>query len=80
MDADRIYVMDGGRIALTGTPREVFAQAEQLAAIGLTVPMAVAVAGLLRQEGFAVEGTPLTQEELVEAICRAADKITGDIK
>ena len=80
VDADRIYVMDGGRIALTGTPREVFAQAEQLAAIGLTVPMAVAVAGLLRQEGFAVEGTPLTQEELVEAICRAAYKITGDIK
>ena len=80
VDADRIYVMDGGRIALTGTPREVFAQAEQLAAIGLTVPMAVAVAGLLRQEGLAVEGTPLTQEELVEAICRAADKITGDIK
>ncbi len=80
VDADRIYVMDGGRIALTGTPREVFAQAEQLAAIGLTVPMTVAVAGLLRQEGLAVEGTPLTQEELVEAICRAADKITGDIK
>ncbi len=71
--ADRILVMDRGKIAMIGTPREIFAQSERLYAMGLSVPFATEVAGLLRARGIPIEGAPITQKELVDAVLKAAN-------
>ena len=68
--ADKIFVMDSGKIVLQGTPREVFSQVEFLDSIRLEVPFATALAHRLRKEGYAIREDILTNEELVEAICR----------
>lgn len=52
--ADRLVVFDGGRIAMDGTPAEVFARAEELKDIGLTVPAATEIALALRQRGVSI--------------------------
>ncbi len=49
--ATRLLVFDKGRIAMDGTPAEVFARAEELKAMGLTVPAATEIALALRQRG-----------------------------
>lgn len=67
---DRVIVMDGGRILMEGTPREVFARSEELRAVGLDVPEAVRMAGMLREGGMTLDGAPVTLEELADAICR----------
>ncbi|MCL7453496.1 MAG: energy-coupling factor transporter ATPase [Anaerolineae bacterium] len=64
----RVYVLDDGRVALSGPVREVFAQEVALRRHGLGVPQIGEVAHRLRQRGIAVEGEPLTVAEGVEAI------------
>ncbi len=68
--ADRIAVLDGGRIALTGPPREVFAQGDYLTRLGLDVPEAVRLGNLLRGRGWGVRPDLLTPDEAVEEILR----------
>ena len=68
--ADRIAVLDGGRIALTGLPREVFAQGDYLTRLGLDVPEAVRLGNLLRGRGWVVRPDLLTPDEAVEEILR----------
>ena len=53
-DADRVIVMDDGRIALDGTPKEVFTQVEALRSMGLTVPDTVDLLDRLRKDGLDV--------------------------
>lgn len=67
---DRVIVMNDGSILMQGTPREVFARSEELRAAGLDVPEAVRMADALRAGGMALEGEPITLEELADAICR----------
>jgi energy-coupling factor transport system ATP-binding protein len=52
--ATRIAVMNSGRLAMVGTPGEVFAEGEALAAMGLDVPAAVKLKGMLRAKGMPV--------------------------
>ena len=68
--ADRLVVMDKGKIACTGAPREVFADVEQVRALGLEVPEMTYLASELRREGVDVPENVLTVEELTEAVCR----------
>ncbi|HBG77196.1 MAG TPA: energy-coupling factor transporter ATPase [Clostridiales bacterium] len=68
--ADRVIVMDNGRIVLDGTPREIFRQVETLKNIGLDVPQVVELCHELRREGFDIEGDPMSLEEMVDALCR----------
>lgn len=63
--ADRVIVLEKGRIALQGTPREVFSQVESMKALGLDVPQATEMAWALRKEGIPVRADALTVEELV---------------
>jgi energy-coupling factor transport system ATP-binding protein len=71
---DRVYVLDEGRVVLSGPVREVFAQPEALRRHGLAAPLVTEVAHELRRRGVAVEGAPpavavpLTVAEGVEAI------------
>ncbi len=60
--ADRVLVMDEGRIVLDGTPKEVFAQADTLRGCGLGVPQVTELFEVLRQQGLPV-GEPVISEE-----------------
>ncbi|MBR5442634.1 MAG: energy-coupling factor transporter ATPase [Clostridia bacterium] len=66
VNADRVVVMNDGRVALDGTPSEVFRQGELLKSMGLTVPKALELADELRKKGVSISGTPLTTEQFLE--------------
>ena len=66
--ADRVVVMNEGRVAMDGAPREVFAQVERLKAVGLTVPDTVELLYELRQEGCDLPLTALTVDECADAL------------
>ncbi len=68
--ADRIIVMDHGRIAMDGTPKEVFSKVDEMKQLGLEVPYAAELAWQLRQEGVPLSETITTREELVEELCQ----------
>ncbi|HHW58215.1 MAG TPA: energy-coupling factor transporter ATPase [Clostridia bacterium] len=68
--ANKIIVMNKGRIELMGTPREVFSEAEMLEKIGLGVPQITSLARELRQRGIPIPQDVLTIEEAKEHIVR----------
>ncbi len=69
--ADRVVVMDHGKVLLDGTPRQVFARGETLKQAGLDVPQATALAALLQRDGLDVPADVLTVDELADAIAAA---------
>ena len=73
-EADRVIVMDDGRIALDGTPKEVFTQVEPLRTMGLTVPDTVDLLDRLRKDGLDVPLDALTVAECAAAITAALAK------
>ena len=70
-DFDRIIVMDDGRVAMDGTPKEVFTQVEELRSMGLTVPDTVDLLDRLRHNGVDVPLDALTVEECADVIAQA---------
>lgn len=70
IDADQVYVMDGGRIVMKGTPREIFSQVEELKKYRLDVPQVTMLAEELRRRGVQIPRGILRKEELLEALCR----------
>lgn len=72
--ADKVYVMDQGKIALQGTPREVFSEVEQLQELRLDVPQVTLLAHELRKEGVQLPQGILTKEEFREALDRYMDE------
>ncbi len=69
--ADRLVVMDAGRIALEGTPREVFARTKEVLALGLDVPEMMKLADLLRSAGVQLPEGIMTVNEMAVALCRS---------
>lgn len=65
---ERVYVMDDGRVVMSGTTREVFSQPERLFDYGLNVPQVSQVAHDLRARGIDVDRIPVTVEEGVEQV------------
>ena len=72
--AGRVIVMNHGRVAMDGTPREIFARGEELRAMGLDVPQAVELAARLRARGLDIPQGVYKMEELRAAIEAAAGK------
>ena len=66
--ADRIAVMDGGRIVMTGTPVEVFTRSDELKKMGLGVPQAALLCEKLRAEGIDLPHGLLDENTAAEAI------------
>ena len=66
--ADRVIVMDHGKIVMRGTPREIFSQHQKLREYRLDVPQATLLAWKLRQRGLALPDSILTIEELIDAL------------
>ena len=72
--ADRVAVMDDGRIALLGAPREVFARVDEIRALGLDVPEMMRLAAELRRAGLELESSTMTVEEMADELCRLKSK------
>ncbi|MBR6469427.1 MAG: energy-coupling factor transporter ATPase, partial [Lachnospiraceae bacterium] len=69
--ADRVYVMDKGRVVMQGTPDKVFARSDELKGFGLTVPGVTLLADELRKRGVNLPAGIVTAEGLVDEICRS---------
>ncbi len=69
--ADRVIIMDKGKVVLDGKPEQVFRHAEEIKALSLDVPFAVDLAHRLRQRGIEIPESIISMEEMVEYIsCR----------
>ena len=68
--ANRVVVMDGGKIVMDGTPREIFSRVEELKSYRLDVPQVTELAYELKKEGLPLPDGILTVEELVDALCQ----------
>lgn len=68
--ADKVLVMDKGKIVMEGKPKEIFSQVEQLQAYKLDVPQAALLAYELRKRGMYIPEDVISVEEVIEAIAR----------
>ncbi len=68
--ADKVFVMDKGKIVMEGTPREIFSNVEKLKEVRLDVPDVTEMAYLLSKAGLPIRKDILTREELVNELCR----------
>ncbi len=66
--ADKVFVMDQGKIAMEGTPREIFSQVEKLKSLRLDVPQVTLLAYELQKQGYPLPDGILTIQELVAAL------------
>ena len=73
-DADRVLVMDHGRLTMDGTPEAVFSQPETLWRMGLTVPETVSLLYRLRLEGMELPLTAIHTEDCADVILSALGK------
>lgn len=68
VDADKVFVMDSGKVVMSGTPREIFSQVEKLKELRLDVPQATLLAWELKKRGINLPDGILIQNEFIEAI------------
>ena len=66
--ADRVIVINDGKIALDGTPREVFANVDKLRAMGLEAPQGNELVLELKKAGVNIDGASLTEAECIETL------------
>ena len=72
--ADRVIVIDDGKIALDGEPREVFSRVDELHEMGLEAPQGAEVINLLKKSGAQISENPLTEEECIDTIAKYLGK------
>ncbi|MCD8364115.1 MAG: energy-coupling factor transporter ATPase [Lachnospiraceae bacterium] len=75
IEADRLFVMDDGKVVMQGTPREVFSRVEELKSLRLDVPQATLLVWELKKRGFPLRDGILSNEELVEELWRLKSNI-----
>ena len=75
IEADRVFVMDDGKVVMQGTPKEIFSQVDRLKELRLDVPQATLAAYELQKRGFPLPDGILSNEELVEELCRLKSKM-----
>lgn len=68
IDADRVIVMDDGRLVMDGTPREIFSRVDELKSYRLDVPQVTELAWELKQEGVELPDGILTIEDLMDCL------------
>ena len=80
IDADRVVVMDDGKLVMDGTPREIFSQVEKLKSYALDVPQVTELAWELRKAGIGLPGGILRRDELIQALMPLlkGDRENGD--
>ena len=74
VDADRILLMDSGKLVMDGSPREVFQNVERLKEYRMDVPLITELAHKLQKKGFPIEKTILKKEELEEELFKLKEE------
>ncbi len=77
IDADRVFVMDHGRVVMQGTPREIFSRVEDMQELHLDVPQVTLLAHELRKNGVRIPAGILTKEELADALIKRGAEQKG---
>ena len=75
VEADHIFVMDGGKVVMQGSPREVFSRVEELKQLRLDVPQATLLACELQKRGIPLPDGILNNEELVDRLSLLKSKM-----
>ncbi|MCI1944716.1 energy-coupling factor transporter ATPase [Clostridium luticellarii] len=75
VNADRIIVMDKGKIIMEGSPRNIFSQVTKMKNIGLDVPQMTELAYELKNSGVNIKSDILTIDEMVSELCQLKSKI-----
>lgn len=70
VQADRILVMEKGKIVMEGKPNEIFSQVDRLKKIGLDVPQVTELAYKLSKDGIPIRNDILSLEEMVDCLCQ----------
>lgn len=74
IDIDKLYVMDDGKLVMSGTPREIFSQVEKLKKLRLDVPHVTELAYELQKEGVPLKNGILNSEEFTEELIRVRNE------
>ena len=74
IDIDKLYVMDDGKLVMSGTPREIFSQVEKLKELRLDVPHVTELAYELQKEGVPLKNGILTSKEFTEELIRVRNE------
>ena len=69
VSADKVFVINNGEIAMSGSPKEIFGKKDQLAECGLELPLASVLAERLREKGVKISKEILTDLQLAEELC-----------
>jgi len=69
--ADRVVILNDGRLIMDGTPEEVFSRQAELIELGLDVPQSTAFANKLKEAGIKLEGGTVTPERCAETVIKA---------
>jgi len=70
ISANKVFVMDEGKVVMEGTPKEIFSKVDQLKKYRLDVPQVTELAFELKKSGLNIPEGILTVKELVDAICK----------
>ncbi|XVE33662.1 energy-coupling factor transporter ATPase [Wukongibacter baidiensis] len=70
VNADRVIVMEDGKVALSGNPKQVFSKVEELKELGLDVPQVTLLSHALNKEGIKLSEDILTVDEMVMELCQ----------
>ncbi|MBQ9103650.1 MAG: energy-coupling factor transporter ATPase [Clostridia bacterium] len=70
VDADRVIVLDKGKIAMQGTPQEIFKKKDEIVSLGLELPPVAILAEEIRKKGIELPDCVLTESALLEALCK----------
>lgn len=77
VEADRIVVMNLGKLVAEGTPQEIFSHLEQMQEYGLELPRITELAVRLKKNGIPINGTILDEDTLVSELERVAERMAG---
>jgi len=66
--ADRVIVLEDGKIAMNGTPKKIFSQVKKLRGLGLDVPPMAMLSEMLKKRGLKLPGGILTVEDMVKEL------------
>ena len=72
--AKRVVVMNGGKIIMDGTPREIYSKPEEIKQAGLDLPQCAELVRGLCESGLLLEGDSTTPEKCADIICRELEK------
>ena len=68
--ADKVFIMESGKIVMSGTPREIFSEAEKIKRLGLDLPAAAAIGYNLRKYGIDIDRNIIYEDEFVNYVIK----------